>query len=96
LESAFLSLGPSASHIVRIPLHDYSFDSIKEILSNPLPNSAVIMGSYNTDINGLKLSDQAFSLELAAVSSAPIYSVYEYLFGYGIVGGSLLSGYLQG
>ncbi len=89
-------MGSVAEGIERIPLHDYPFYEIKKIVADPKPNSVIIMGSYNTDSIGFKLADQVFSSELSEISAIPIYSVYEYLFNYGIVGGSLLSGSLQG
>ncbi len=77
-------------------LSDYSYDDIKYILSNPLDHSVVIMGSFTMDTEGKSIPTELFTKELSDVIDMPIYSLYEYLLGHGIIGGSLLSGSLQG
>lgn len=77
-------------------LNNHTYEEIELILSSAVENSVVIMGTHNIDVAGNKLPNEAFTMNLANSIEIPIYSPYEYLFGHGIVGGSLLSGTLQG
>ena len=77
-------------------LDHYSYEEISTILSDPKDNSAVIMGSYNRDRLGESKPNELFCEELSIAINIPIYGPYDFLFDHGIVGGSLLSGRLQG
>ena len=77
-------------------LDDLSYEEIKTLLKTPQSGSAVIMGTFTMDSQGKEKSNETFSKELAEVTTLPMYSVYEYLMGYGVIGGSLLSGTMQG
>lgn len=58
--------------------------------------SAVILISYNISVDGIVLKPEVFCQRFNEVSSVPMYSIDEFLFGEGIVGGTFLSGVLQG
>ncbi|PKM55023.1 MAG: hypothetical protein CVV00_05595 [Firmicutes bacterium HGW-Firmicutes-5] len=77
-------------------LDDLSYEEIKTLLKEPQAGSAVIMGTFTMDSQGKQKSNETFSKELAEITTLPMYSVYEYLLGYGVIGGSLLSGTMQG
>jgi len=88
-------MGLSEKYTV-IDWHDKTFDEIYQAIQNVDKNSAVMLISYNISSDGLVLQPEVFCNELSQVSSVPIYSIDEFLFGEGIVGGTFLSGILQG
>lgn len=77
-------------------LNNHTYDEIDTILSNPAENSVAIIGTFNSDKEGEAIPNEVFARALADNTSIPYYSTYEYLYGHGIVGGSLLAGSLQG
>jgi len=77
-------------------LDNLSYEEIKTLLKEPQVNSAVIMGTFTMDSQGKQKSNETFSKELAEATNLPMYTVYEYLLDYGVIGGSLLSGTKQG
>ena len=77
-------------------LNDLSYDEIDEVLKAPKDNSVLIMGSHNLDRKGDIVPNESFAEVLASWIDLPMYAPYEFVFGHGIVGGSLLSGRLQG
>jgi len=81
-------------------VHDLSylnFEAIMQKLTNPeKEDSIILMGSYSKDIDGLAYPPEIYSRLISAKSNIPMYSVYEVLFGNGIMGGSLLSGRILG
>lgn len=77
-------------------LDSLSYEEIMKKLSEEDENAAIIMGTYNQDAYGEKRPNELFCEVLSDVSPIPIFSPYEYLMGHGIVGGSMISGTLQG
>lgn len=77
-------------------LDSYTYDELVEMMKTPKENSVIFMGTYNFDAEGKVIPNELFAQTLSTTSAIPIYTTYEYLFDYGVVGGSLLSGYLQG
>ncbi len=76
--------------------HGLTYDEITSLLENPKANSVVFMGTYHEDASGERIENINYVNHLSNMIDIPIYSTYEYLYGYGIVGGSLLSGRIQG
>ncbi len=74
-------------------LEDMPFARLQETLSSLPPNSAVLLGNYATDSEGVVLPPQQYLALMSKASSAPIYGLEDYLLGHGIVGGSLKSAY---
>ncbi len=62
----------------------------------PQQSSLVLLGNFNRDANGKSFSHEEVLARIAAVSPVPIYGLWDFLLGKGIVGGSLLSGRVQG
>lgn len=58
--------------------------------------TAVLVTSYSRDINGFTMEPERYVRYFAANSSVPVYITYDFESGYGAVGGSVLSGRLQG
>jgi len=73
-----------------------TYDEIQEEIQKLDKNSAVMFFSYSSSIDGVSKSVNEFNIELTELSSVPIYSNYENLLGEGVLGGSFLSGELQG
>lgn len=93
-------------------LYELSFQEVIELLSNTdeedeeddnkdnefsfKENSAVFIGTYSRDGTGELITGISAIEKLAEVIDIPMYTTYEYLLGDGIVGGSLISGTIQG
>jgi signal transduction histidine kinase len=60
------------------------------------PRSIVLALSYSLDKDGNVINHEKISRLLSENSRAPVYGLHEERLGYGIVGGSLLGGKLQG
>ncbi|WP_083897077.1 EAL domain-containing protein, partial [Azospirillum sp. B506] len=93
---ALAAAGRLPPGLERHVLPDLPFPQLEERLATLPPGSAVLLGSYASDSNGLVLPPQQFLELLSERSSVPIYGLQEYLLGHGIVGGALLSGEEQG
>ncbi|ANC90510.1 GGDEF domain-containing protein [Azospirillum humicireducens] len=77
-------------------LPDMAFARLEERLTTLPPDSAVLLGTYATDRDGLVLPPEQFLQLMSEKSSVPIYGLQEYLLGRGIAGGSLLSAQAHG
>lgn len=77
-------------------LKELSNAEILGLVASLEKDSIVLVGSYSMDISGQALAPEVFVLEICEHSAVPVYSVYEFLLGNGIVGGNLLSARLQG
>ncbi len=88
---ALAAAGRLPAGLERQILPDLPFARLEERLATLPPDSAVLLGTYATDRDGLVLPPEQFLELLSEKSSAPIYGLQEYLLGRGIAGGSLLS-----
>ncbi|WP_372398136.1 EAL domain-containing protein [Azospirillum sp. HJ39] len=77
-------------------LPDLPFAQLEEHLATLPVDSAVLLGTYATDRDGLVLPPEQFLELLSEKSSVPIYGLQDYLLGHGLAGGSLLSGQEHG
>lgn len=59
-------------------------------------SSFILLASYARDSAGLVKQPEEFAALMDQVSPVPIFTFYEHMMGQGLVGGSLLSGSLQG
>lgn len=75
-----------------VVLRGLSFETLRERLAAVPLDGFVLLGSYASDANGLTLAPTRFASLLAQSSAVPVFTVYRYLLGTGVVGGSLLSG----
>ncbi len=76
---------------------DGSFSETEERLSKLDPKrDAVLVLSWNIDSTGLTRSYEAAIKKARAVCHAPLYGVWDFYFGHGIVGGALLDGRVHG
>jgi PAS domain S-box-containing protein len=77
-------------------LTNMPFSSLCQKLAALPPESFVLLASYARDGNGLVMQPERFAELMSPVSTAPIFTLYDHMLGMGVVGGSLLSGRLQG
>ncbi len=100
--------GLSTSHIMTNTINEYD-PSLSVVSWNNLPfeeavrkagelddQSIIMIGTYFRDIND-KLYDNSYvTMEICENSNVPVYQIYDFGIDYGIVGGTMLSGRIQG
>lgn len=77
-------------------LEGIPFDQLKQTLGEANHDSAVLLLSYDEDMNGRHYMTSEIVESLVEVCPLPIYGLYDTLLGRGIVGGSLVSAEGQG
>jgi len=88
---ALAAAGRLPAGLERHVLPDLPFARLEDRLATLPPNSAVLLGSYASDADGVVLPPEEFLDLMSERSRAPIYGLQDFLLGHGIVGGSLLS-----
>ena len=97
LEEKILKTLPSINSVLKPNiLTNMPFSTLCQKLSALPPESFVLLASYARDIDGLVMQPERFAELMSPVSTAPIFTLYDHMLGMGVVGGSLLSGRLQG
>lgn len=76
--------------------NNLSFDKILEEVQNINLNSIVYMTTYSSDVNNIVYDIDYAIKEVCLLSNVPVYGLYDFALGHGIVGGRMLSGRLQG
>lgn len=84
------------TQLVAHSLADLDIDEILHKVATLREDSIVLVGSYNMDIKGEIFDPEIVAKEVSKSSSVPVYSLYEFLLDSGVMGGSLLSGRIQG
>lgn len=84
------------NHLNIIPLNDKSLDEIIKISSTLKDDSIILLANYSTDIYGNFIDNKDFTKIIGQASSVPLFHLYDFGVGNGSIGGSLLSGKLQG
>lgn len=69
--------------------NDMSLAEIRDRLRNLDPDAAVFYGVFDTDINGVVLSNHSGLDLVRSISTAPVFGVFDDQLGRGIVGGRL-------
>lgn len=77
-------------------LDDLSADELRERVASLPANSLILLMTFNRDRNGKVLTYEDSSELIRDASLVPIYSVYDFYLGYGVVGGKMISGKSQG
>jgi signal transduction histidine kinase len=72
-------------------LDDLSFAEQLSRVSALPPHSAIFYASMNVDGKGILQSDERALVQLREVANAPVFGVYDFQLGRGIVGGPLMS-----
>lgn len=73
-----------------------SFEKILEELGNLNPNSIIYITTYSSDVTNTIYDIDYVVRQVSQLSSVPVYGLYDFALGQGIVGGKMLSGRLQG
>jgi len=74
----------------------FTFDELLEKVPQIDSNAVIMLISYNVSADGFLEKPEIFGELLSAASSVPIFSIDEFLQNHGIVGGTFLSGKMQG
>jgi sigma-B regulation protein RsbU (phosphoserine phosphatase) len=77
-------------------LDNLSADELRARVASIANNSLILLMTFNRDRNGRVLTYEDSSELIRDASPAPIYSVYDFYLGYGVVGGKMISGTSQG
>ena len=94
---AFLSLIQSFKEPVGFTFWDnLSADELRKRLPLLQRGSLVFVNGLTSDATGRQLLYDETTRLIRASSNVPLYSLWDVYLGYGIVGGKLVSGYLQG
>jgi diguanylate cyclase (GGDEF)-like protein len=93
LERAVGNLNPKVSVQA---LNNASYQDIIEKLRIAPDNHAALMATYSRDRNGVVMELERYVQLFSKDSRIPIYVLYDFEVGYGAVGGSVLSGCLEG
>ncbi|MEL1134408.1 ABC transporter substrate binding protein [Desulfitobacterium sp. THU1] len=83
-------------NLVAYSLSALSIDEITQKVATLEKDSIVLIGSYSIDRDGGIFSPETAARQISESSSVPVYSLYEFLLDSGVIGGSLVSGLLQG
>lgn len=78
-------------HLTRL-----SYNEILEHIKNAEKNSIVFILSHYMDIEGTTMEFEDFIERAEIVSPVPIFHLFDFTVGHGSIGGSMLSGRLQG
>lgn len=75
----------------------YDFESILKKISQIENNNAIVLlAFYIVDLDGTFYDTSVMTKKITENAAVPVYGLYEFSFGHGIVGGKLVSGYSQG
>jgi PAS domain S-box-containing protein len=85
-----------ASSVSFVFFEDFTMDELLAHVKSLLPDDIILLMTFNRDKAGRVFSyDQSISL-IAKEASVPIYGVWDFYLGMGIMGGMLTSGFDQG
>lgn len=79
-----------------IPWNDLSFDKVKEQAEQLKNDSMILFCTYYSDGDKNIVAMDYATREVCKASNVPVYDLYDFGLNQGIVGGTLLSGRLQG
>ena len=85
------------SHYTVIFYDDKTIEEIEfNLKSIDDKDTIVLLAFYVVDPRGISFDTHIMSERITNASSVPVFGLYNFSFGYGIVGGKLISGYEQG
>lgn len=84
------------SDIKIIPLNDSDLNSLFKKVRDASPQSVVICTSYSPKAGKMKLGVNYFFRMLSSESPVPVYNLYDFTIGTGVIGGSMVSGRQNG
>ncbi|NLF43584.1 MAG: hypothetical protein GX587_12890, partial [Bacteroidales bacterium] len=77
-------------------LNELPLQGIIERTQNASQNASILILPYTTEISGRLLEMEKVVEIISENSPVPVYSLWDFVFNHGIVGGKILSGYKQG
>ncbi|MBP1754055.1 MAG: diguanylate cyclase protein [Firmicutes bacterium] len=84
------------SNLEEASWNDLPFEEIVKRAGELEKDSIILIGTYFRDIDD-RLMDQSYVTKVISENSCvPVYHIYDFGLGYGVIGGSLLSGKMQG
>jgi signal transduction histidine kinase/ActR/RegA family two-component response regulator len=89
-------IAPFADRVDIRYVENMSTRGLATFVSTIPPNSLVLALSYSLDKDGNVINHEKISRLLSENATVPVYGLHEERLGYGIVGGSLLGGKMQG
>ncbi|GGH12257.1 ABC transporter substrate binding protein [Paenibacillus segetis] len=79
-----------------IPMNNLSNEEMMATVSTLSSDSMILLTTYYSDSTGTINEFDRFASELSLNSSVPVYGIYDYALNHGVIGGSLISGEIQG
>ena len=79
-----------------ISINNMTYEEVFSAIKNVKKNSAVFIVSFYTDTAGNSLSFEKICEIASQVSNVPVFDLYDFTVGHGAIGGSMLSGKMQG
>lgn len=77
-------------------LEDVTMETVRQQVSTLSSDSLVLVTVFSRDQAGQFFEYDQFTSIIADASTVPVYGVWDFSLGYGIVGGKLTSGYTEG
>lgn len=95
--NAFLQIQKNISHTIEyLFVEPFEMDSVNSVLQNFSPNSIILLLTFNQDKKGTYFSYQEAGTLISKATQLPIYVVWDFYIGTGVVGGKVTSGVDQG
>jgi diguanylate cyclase (GGDEF)-like protein len=78
------------------PWNDIAYEDLIKQVQGLKDDSIILITTYNSDVNQKIVQIDFVNKDISANSSVPVYHLYDFGLNSGILGGSMLSGQLQG
>ncbi len=79
-----------------IPWNNLPFEEAVRQARNLESDSMILIGTYFRDIDNQLMDHTYVTMKISENSNVPVYNIYDFGMNHGIIGGSLLSGRMQG
>ncbi|MNW40517.1 Phytochrome-like protein cph2 [compost metagenome] len=83
-------------HLDVISMNNLRYDQVMEEASQLDRNSIILVTTYFSDVTGKTVEFDRFAKELSRQSAVPVYHIFDFGLNDGAIGGSMISGFLQG
>lgn len=83
-------------YIRLVPLNSGNYRDILNKVGDVGQEGIILITTYFSDTDGNSLGFESFTEMVCQTSKVPVYHLYEFGLGYGALGGSMLSGRIQG
>ena len=79
-----------------IPLYNLPMKALTDLVSNIHDNSLILLTIFGRDGAGTFFEYNEYSRMISESSRVPVYGLWDFYLGHGVVGGNLANGYSQG